>query len=82
MNDKREGKGRYTYKAGGWFEGFWKEDTPFGDGIYADESGAQYSGIWKERSKKRSAVRLMQGEEWVGQTMHAYDNVSVDKHLV
>ena len=39
VDDKREGKGHYTYKSGGQFEGVWQADSAMGDGRFTDANG-------------------------------------------
>ena len=46
VNDKKEGKGIFTWPTGGQYEGDFKNNRKNGEGVYSN--GSQYTGGWKD----------------------------------
>ena len=51
VNDKRTGKGRYTWPSGDFYEGEWNNDNAHGYGIMKSSNGNIYEGEWKNGKK-------------------------------
>ena len=46
MNDKREGKGTYTFACGDTYEGEWLDGMYHGYGKYSSKDSDEYEGQW------------------------------------
>ena len=57
MDDKRHGKGTYTWADGDKYEGDWVDDKKHGKGTYTWANGANYEGNWKNGAKHGNAKR-------------------------
>ena len=55
-NNKRHGKGRYTWKDGNWYEGDWVDDLKEGTGKFCWTTGDNYEGEY--RKDKRDGVGI------------------------
>ena len=51
LQGKRNGKGRYTYPKGGYYEGEWENGKYNGHGTHVDAKGRVYVGSWNDGNK-------------------------------
>lgn len=47
MKDYRNGRGRFNFKEGGYYEGEWVRDMKEGQGVLVNEDGTKIEGVWK-----------------------------------
>lgn len=57
QDNYREGFGRCTYYNGDSFEGFWRDDRPYGKGVYTWKDGGRYEGNFVEAKMQGKGKR-------------------------
>lgn len=68
IENKKEGKGTFTYANGEKYVGEWKKDLQDGYGIYTWPNGDKYDGGWLNNSKSgKGTFTYKNGDKFVGE---------------
>lgn len=63
----RNGKGRYTYKSGAYYDGEWADDQKNGKGIFDWNDGSKYEGSWLNNQRNgRGTYIYADGDYYYG----------------
>ena len=76
-DNKREGKGKYTYAGGDIYIGDWVANLKEGQGIYYFTDGSKYSGAWK--ADKQHGTGIYTYKEGVATTSEWVNGTEVEQ---
>jgi len=64
INDKFEGKGKYTYITGNYYIGEFKNGKRNGKGEYYDKNGLRYKGDWADDKEEGEGKYIFENNEY------------------
>ena len=65
--DKRSGRGKYTFSSGQYYEGQWKNDKKNGHGVFNWGNGIYYTGNWVDNERSGKGTNYYEGgDKYVG----------------